>query len=525
MTQRQHTEIRRLHDKHLMASTIMDPKKDEDMVSEPLKSHRRPLRVHVARNPLVIVVVMLLFTVSLCVLLQSRSTNGHQGSGKRTSNLDSGSFESAHSRGKPISHLWGQYCPYYAVDSDVSMAVPPECTTNFAQMLSRHGARYPTSSRSTFYGNLIVRIRKSVRDFRGRYAFLKDYHYDLGADDLIEYGKQEMIDSGKHFYSRYAHLTGNPPIFVRASGQDRVVESAQLFVQGFNAASASEGIAAQRRRPKWTGPYRAADPKDIVIIPEGPEYNNTLDHSQCAAFEAVAVREATASVPHDFLSEFVPPIRSRLNNDLQGADLSDFDVISLMDLCPFTTLAQSNRRVEISPFCGLFTSDEWASYNHYKTLEKYYRFGPGADLGPTQGVGWVNELIARLTASPVQDHTNVNHTLDDDPETFPLDRTLYADFSHDNDMTSIFSALGLWNSTTGLDGFEAGEVVSFAARAWIERMTCGRRQEEFIRVMINHRVMPLPQCGSDEHGRCAQSAFLDSLAFARQGGKWDECSG
>lgn len=33
--------------------------------------------------------------------------------------------------------------------------------------------------------------------------------------------------------------------------------------------------------------------------------------------------------------------------------------------------------------------------------------------------GWVNELLARLTDTAPVDQTTTNHTLDDDPATFP----------------------------------------------------------------------------------------------------------
>jgi len=65
-------------------------------------------------------------------------------------------------------------------------------------------------------------------------------------------------------------------------------------------------------------------------------------------------------------------------------------------------------------------------------------------------VGFTNELIARLTNQPVDDHTTTNSTLDSSNTTFPIGRKLYADFTHDNDMTAIFAAIGLFNSTAPL---------------------------------------------------------------------------
>jgi len=126
--------------------------------------------------------------------------------------------------------------------------------------------------------------------------------------------------------------------------------------------------------------------------------------------------------------------------------------------------------------------------------------------------------------------------LDSSPKTFPVGGTtnLYADFSHDNDMTAIFATLGLYNATRPLlnrtlenteetKGYSASWSVPFAARAYFEKMTCVGGKEEFVRVIVNDRVLPLKPCSGDELGRCTLSAFVDSLSFARRGGDWDQC--
>jgi len=169
-----------------------------------------------------------------------------------------------------------------------------------------------------------------------------------------------------------------------------------------------------------------------------------------------------------------------------------------------------------------------------QTLNKYYGYSFGNPLGPTQGVGFANELIARLTSKPVHDVASINSTLDANPATFPLNRALYADFSHDNDMTAIFSALGLYNGTAALPnttvieaeqagGYSAAWTVPFAARAYWEKLQCHGHWEEFVRVIVNDRVQPLTQCGGDRYGRCTLSAYVDSLGFAKSGGLWDQC--
>ncbi|KAG9663824.1 acid phosphatase, partial [Aureobasidium melanogenum] len=189
----------------------------------------------------------------------------------------------------------------------------------------------------------------------------------------------------------------------------------------------------------------------------------------------------------------------------------------------------------ISPFCSLFTETEWQDYGYYESLNKFYGYGAGNPLGPTQGVGFTNELITRLTKKPVIDNTSTNHTLDSNTTTFPLDRALYADFSHDNDLTAIFFAMGLYKSTSALsnttletaqqtNGYSAAYTVPFAARAYVEKLQCLGHREELVRVIVNDRVIPLHSCDADLLGRCKLSDFVDSLSFARSGGDWATCS-
>lgn len=233
-----------------------------------------------------------------------------------------------------------------------------------------------------------------------------------------------------------------------------------------------------------------------------------------------------------FLATFLPTVMKRLNRDIPDVDLTAVDTVDLFDLCPFTTVASPLGVV--SPFCYLFSLDEWEHYNYYQSLGKYYGYGPGNPLGSTQGVGFVNELIARLSGKAVNDHTTINRTLDGSQVTFPLGEALYVDVSHDNDMTSIFSALGLYNSTRPLSnisiesteaaaGYSAAWTVPFAGRAYFEKMECAGEKQELVRIIVNNRVTPMQNCGADRLGRCTLTRFIQSLSFAAEGGRWDLC--
>ena len=400
----------------------------------------------------------------------------------------------------------------------ISSDVPSQCYVTLVQVLSRHGARDPTLSKTLAYSQVIERIKSKVRRFQGNFAFLDNYSYTLGADQLTELGKQQMVNSGQAFFGRYTDLAKISIPFIRASGQQRVIDSAEAFGKGFHGARRAAGRPDDEKYPY-----------DIVIISEAAGSNNTLDHGLCTAFEASTVGSAAQRT---YASIFTPEITARLNANLPGADLNLTDTIVMMDLCPFETVASSSSTP--SPFCALFTPAEWKHYNYYQTLGKYYGYGPGNPLGPTQGVGFVNELVARLTGKPVVDHTSINQTLDTNPSTFPLGRSLYADFGHDNDMTAVFAALGLYNSTPPLSttrtmtleemqNYSAAWTVPFAARAYFEKLQCEGEEEEMVRVLVNGRVLPMETCGGDAFGRCTLGAFVDSLGFAQAGGHWNQC--
>ncbi|KAL4929144.1 histidine phosphatase family protein [Aspergillus undulatus] len=470
---------------------------------------------------------MVLFTasISLFYLLSSTSASASASAPKNQSQ-SCNSIEHGYQCFPSISHLWGQYSPYFSLEQEsaIPQAVPDSCIVTFAQVLSRHGARYPTESKSAKYADLISSIQSNISSssFSGKYAFLKEYEYTLGADDLTAFGEDQMVDSGAKFYQRYKELAREITPFIRASGSGRVVASAEKFIEGFTKAKEDDHLSSR------------GDTATVnVILPETDGFNNTLDHSTCTAFES---NEDADTIEDNFTSLIAPPIAKRLESDLPGITLTNNQVIYLMDMCSFDTVARSRTGTTLSPFCTLFTETEWIQYDYLQSLSKYYGYGAGATLGPAQGIGFTNELIARLTQSPVHDTTSTNRTFDADPATFPLDRRLYADFSHDNSMISIFFAMGLYNGTAPLsqskvetiaemDGYAASWTVPFGARAYFEVLDCeGEGETEpLVRVLVNDRVVPLHGCVVDEAGRCSFDEWVRGLSFARSGGNWWSC--
>ena len=159
---------------------------------------------------------------------------------------------------------------------------------------------------------------------------------------------------------------------------------------------------------------------------------------------------------------------------------------------------------------------------HVQVLLRY-----GEELGPVQGIGYVNELIARLTGQPVRDETQTNRTLDTSPVTFPLNRTIYADFSHDNQMVAIYSAIGLFPqqeplSTTNPDPqrtWRTSRMTPFAGRMVTEKLECAGG--DFVRIFVDDALQPLEFCRAGPSEMCSLGAFVASQEYARNNGEGD----
>lgn len=203
-----------------------------------------------------------------------------------------------------------------------------------------------------------------------------------------------------------------------------------------------------------------------------------------------------------------------------GYNWTAANVSNVQSLCPYETVAFG-----YSPACGLFTAEEWQGFEYSIDLSFAGASGIRAPHIPSNsvafqsptgravGIGWVNELIARLTgvipnATLI---TNENSTLDDSAATFPLNQTLYMDFTHDTNIMGIITALGLtqFNQFLPITGPPANQqlIVShmepFGARLVLERITCSApvpanrngtatgNATTYMHMLLNQRTVPL----------------------------------
>ncbi|GAA5831386.1 hypothetical protein JCM11251_004006 [Rhodosporidiobolus azoricus] len=415
-----------------------------------------------------------------------------------------------------IAENLGPYSPYRAVGEYPK--VPEGCEVTQANILQRHGQRFPTKSAGKRIAASVAKLQ-NASSLSPDLAFVKDYVYALGADDLTPSGASELYHQGREAYARYSALY---PPFTRTDSSQRVVDSVGNWTEGFY----------ERRRVRRL--------PGAVVIDNAAGSNDTLDDNNCPSAPDLSSYETT------YLSLFAAPATARLNAAAAGAGLTVDDTLNLMQLCGF----ESEYRGEVSPFCGLFEQGEWDGFEYYYDLDKYYGTGYGNPLGPVQGIGYVNELLARLTGNRYwtqHDQTQVNHTLDFSPSTFPLTRSLYYDGTHDNQLTPILAVLGLRNGTVlsatgaadegeGGEKWKTSEIVPFAGKLVTERVKCTGRNGEFVRFLINDQLQ-LPShsfsassvCPSADPvtGLCPLSDFLngEAVRYVRENGRgeWQKC--
>ncbi|KAJ7873542.1 phytase [Mycena olivaceomarginata] len=307
-----------------------------------------------------------------------------------------------------ITELWGAYPPYF--DAGMYFAPPTGCHIDQLQTMQNH-----TDS---------------------RLDFLKTFTYSLGLANVVPFGAHQWSQAGTLAFTQYSDLVSARSLpFVHASSSPRVVDTATNRTAGFSVAS-----------------HHVYNPSLSVILSENG--NDTLDNSMCPnTGDSDAQTDA-------WLAVFAPNITAHLNHWAPGMKIMDTETYSLISMFPFHTVTSfiPSAALSLSPFCGLFTTEEFVAFEYSMDLDNY-----GAPLGRVQGVGYVNELLAHLKQIP---------------------------------MATIYAAMGPFPQAAALDmthptprrTWVASRIVPFGARMVVEQLKCVETQTQFV------YVLPLKFC-------------------------------
>ena len=459
-----------------------------------------------------------------------------------------------------MGHLspWGRAEEGFGVEE---MGLPEGATVKQMHLLHRHGARYPTGSSPIKEWGMLVAAGKNG-GFTGNLSFLNNWTYDLGAEILVPFGHQQLFTSGMSHYYRYGRLydrnSGGGKIVARTTTQDRMTDSATHFLAGFFG-------------PNWTNNVTLE-----TIIESKPGFNNSLagydncpnanrpglDYGTQASDKWQEIYLANATKRLQALSP--PPLTSSSNSEANANATLTWTpplLFALQQLCPYETISLGS-----SPFCTLFTYEEWLGFEYAIDLQFHGNNMFGSPTGRAVGVGYVYELLARLKNETIDTaRGQVNVTLDSSEESFPLGQGgqgLFLDFSHDTNIAAVLAAMGLTQfggagagagAGAGMPaegppdpsrGVIVGKMTPFAARLGIEVIEAPRpvksdrtaggeepyeekgEKTTYIHLLLNSRTVPLgkswEECGRRNDGWCEFGTFVARLGREVQKARFEE---
>ncbi|KAK4191766.1 3-phytase A [Podospora australis] len=418
---------------------------------------------------------------------------------------------------KGIFGMMGYLTPYKPADGFGvdEWPLPDGAEIVQVQMVSRHGSRYPTSEANVGLLGHRIKAAKKAGKFKakGELEFLNEWEYQLGHEILVSKGRQELFDSGVlHSYMYGKLYNPNSKIIVRTTTQDRMLKSAENFMAGFFGL-------------EWT------NNATIEVIIEDAGYNNSLaGYLNCPNGNKVHAGTDAANI---WIGSYLQNATDRLSKLIEGYQWTITDTYAAQTMCPYETVAYG-----YSVWCSLFTYEEWVGFGYSIDLNFYGNDAFGSPVGRAIGIGYQQEVVARL-----RNHTlgysgsQINVTLDNNTETFPLDQSLYFDFSHDTNIISILTAFGLTQFAGTLDphkfpgphNFTVSELTPFGARLDIEIIRSPRPifadrsgflgdggETKYVHFVLNQRTIPLgwslPECDAARvDGWCELGAFLHAM--------------
>ncbi|KNG90870.1 putative acid phosphatase [Aspergillus nomiae NRRL 13137] len=423
--------------------------------------------------------------------------------------------------GRSIFHKMGPWSPYYLSEDSFGVdEYPCPVGSNITQMhlLHRHGSRYPSGEGLHRWAKKISEAVAKGVVFEGDLDFLNNWSSPLGQSILTARGRQELFDSGVVNYYNYGSLYSNKDtkIVARTTTQDRMLKSAESFLSGFFG-------------PEWTS-YA-----NVLAMIESPGYNTSLAPSYACPNSKRSRGYARKALTH-WKNKYLSERTSHLRHLTGGFHWTVKDTYSAQTLCAFETVA-----IGYSSFCKLFNYKEWEGFAYTHDISSNAYSGFQSPIGRAKGITWVEEFLARVEHRKWDypaGATAANFTLNDQSITFPLNQSLYLDFSHDHTIVSVLTAFGFKQFSQFLppngppknQRYHTSQVVPFAGRLNIEiieapyKIKTDRCHEDpdpyirstartdYVHFILNQRTLPLHRsfrkCEARSDGWCELETFL-----------------
>ncbi|KAI9822640.1 MAG: hypothetical protein M1827_000359 [Pycnora praestabilis] len=472
-----------------------------------------------------------------------------------------------------IQQYWGQISPYAANPEAYfgveNVGVPDGCQIEQAHLLQRHGNRFPTSGSDD--GGNDERFASKVMNFTsaanlsgsffGPLTFLNTYKYIMGESYLTGLGAATEFLAGVNFWNNfgrtlynattgqvsynasYSNGTARPRVVLRTTSQSRIENSEINWALGFFGPSFQIVPDPTLANASATAPF------SVVIIPEGGTENNTLaSYDSCFNDNDDVIGYLGDSDLFTYIPLYLTNATARMQQYApSGFTFTTNDTYAMQSICAYEV-----GYIGGSDFCNLFTEAEWQGFENTLDLEYYFDYAYGNPTGRAQGIGYVQELLARLQNQYItSSNSSVNSSLDDNATDFPLGQPFYADFSHDDIIVSVLTALSMdyFHNPPSLTQyppdpnrpFILSHLTPFGARLVTEVIGCAdpdppavpearvpyypsqygynpaNATNKFIRMRLNYGILPLNTirggaCEGRTDGLCTMSSFIGSQA-------------
>jgi acid phosphatase len=333
---------------------------------------------------------------------------------------------------------------------------------------------------------------------KGSLSFINNWTYfvdptEPGFDGLTSTGPyagtSQAYSTGQSLRQRYNQVVNaSSTIKFWSCGSPRDIVTAKLFADGFFGDHWQQNESAY-----------------LHIIPESAERGgDTLTPGDtCLKYREDKI------YGHDYgyremgkwQNHFSKSIAARLREDAGGLDFTPIEVYGMMEFCGFELLVRGS-----SPWCDVFTQQEWLDYEYARDLLHYYRAGPGNQYAGAMGWLWLDATKNLLT--------NESAT------------GVYFSFVHDVDMILLVTTMGIFDEQTVTqnlptdhikDGREwrTSDVVPMSGRFIFEKIVCkddtriGNIPRTYVRLFINDGLFDLEKVigGSGLAGSASLNSF------------------
>lgn len=302
----------------------------------------------------------------------------------------------------------------------------------------------------------------------------------------------------------------------------------------------------------------------VSVAPYDPTLTRPLTdpaHHCCNNSEVHGIGNIGDKQMWKYAGFYLPHATKRLSKYTpKHLDLHIKDTYAMQLLCAYET-----QFLGVSEFCSLFTRDEWQGFEQSLDIRFFYKHSFGNPTARSQGIGYVEELLARLQGKLINSSdTSVNSSITDNEDTFPLGMKFYADFTHDKMVLATLTALSLDYFRHAPDlkkyppkkgsSFQVSHMAPFTARLITEVIGCDsahpkpekkervryyasqygyedleskKSRHQFVRMRLNGGILPLSSirggaCKGRSDELCPLESFVKSQAKAKERANYRE---